>query len=214
MSVLVVDDHPLVTKALVHLLEAEQIDAASVTAISEAVDYIKTVRKPDLVILDAHMPKVDGLAGIGIIQSNFPGIAIALWSGDERQEIIQQAIEKGALGFLSKAMSIRAIIPAIHLMLAGEPYLPVHLMTQKRESWNRDETAQSYHLTPRERAVLDELANGLSNKEIARNLGIQEITVKLHLRAIYKKLSVKSRTQAISIYCNSHSVNSSQHSPF
>ncbi|WP_051608873.1 response regulator [Fodinicurvata fenggangensis] len=212
MSVLVVDDHPLVTKALVHLLEAEQIDAASVTEVAEAVDYIKTVRKPDLVILDAHMPKVNGLTGIGILQSNFPSIAIALWSGDERQEIIQQAIEKGALGFLSKAMSIRAIIPAIHLMLAGEPYLPVHLMTRKNEDWNRSETAQSYHLTPRERAVLDELANGLSNKEIARNLGIEEITVKLHLRAIYKKLSVKSRTQAISIYCNSHPASTPQHS--
>ncbi|MGM0560806.1 MAG: response regulator [Pseudomonadota bacterium] len=211
MSVLVVDDHPLVTKALVHLLEAEQIDAASVSEVAEAVDYIKAVRKPDLIILDAHMPKVDGLTGIGILQSNFPGIAIALWSGDERQEIIQKAIENGALGFLSKAMSIRAIIPAIHLMLAGEPYLPVHLMTKKSDSWNRSETALSYHLTPRERAVLDELANGLSNKEIARNLGIEEITVKLHLRAVYKKLSVKNRTQAISIYCNSHPASASQH---
>ncbi|MFC4351281.1 response regulator [Fodinicurvata halophila] len=203
MSVLVVDDHPLVTKALVHLLETEGIEAASVSSVKEAIEYIRTIRKPDLVILDAHMPGIDGIAGLGLLQSGFPGLPVALWSGDECQEMIQKAIENGAIGFLSKAMSIRAIIPAIHLMLAGEPYLPVHLMASRQEPpENPARRPLPPSLTPREFAVLEELCHGLSNKQIARNLGIEEITVKLHLRSIYKKINVKTRTQAIAAYCN------------
>jgi DNA-binding NarL/FixJ family response regulator len=120
------------------------------------------------------------------------GCPVAILSGTAPPDVARRALRAGAAGFLPKTLAPQALIAAVRQMLAGETYMPCDFLRS-----DVDAGAQSrLGLTARERQVLRGVAEGKSNKEIARDLEIQEVTVKLHLKSVSRKLGAKNRTQA------------------
>jgi DNA-binding NarL/FixJ family response regulator len=119
-----------------------------------------------------------------------------------RRAEVQAALRCGAEGFLPRSLGADAFLNAIRLVLSGESYVPAGLLAAERLSGSgpapAGAAAEAFEaLTGRESDVLEQLLDGLTNKEIGRALDIQEITVKLHLRGVYRKLGVKNRAQAV-----------------
>jgi len=133
----------------------------------------------DLVLLDYEMPGMNGLDGLDKILDATRSRPVALISGSADKEIAEQALERGAAGFLPKTMAAKSLVNAIKFMAMGEKYAPIDFMTQ--------ETKEVEHplkdlLTMRELQVLSCLTRGLANKEIARELELQEVTISYRLK--------------------------------
>lgn len=117
------------------------------------------------------------------------GCPVALLSGTAPPDVARRALRKGAAGFLPKTLSPEQMLEAVHRMMAGKSFLPMDFLVSE------DPNAK-VQLTPRETEVLRGLAEGKSNKEIARDLDIQEVTVKLHVKSLTRKLEARNRTHA------------------
>jgi two-component system nitrate/nitrite response regulator NarL len=203
-KVLVVDDHQMIRETLARYLA--EIGSVSVTEAEDFVSAIVAVAQQtdfDLVVLDIRMPGVDGFTTMATLRRLFPGLRLALLSGSVDRADMRRALEGGAVGYLPKSMDRRALVNALRLMLLGEKFFPAEIF-QSVEPPNYPQEAAvpgqsrvgAIELTPRQRAVLIELAKGMSNREIGNALGISEITVKIHVHSICQKLSVRNRVQA------------------
>lgn len=194
MRVLIADDHDLLRDTLVLFLESEGgINASGAADLDQACKLIEAALTFDLILLDLNMPGMNGLDGLKRAMDMKNGQRVALMSGAAPRQIVEQALEVGAAGFIPKTMSAKSMINAVKFMALGEQYLPIGFMTA--------EPPEAQHLlagniSPRELQVLRVLAEGKSNKEIARALNIAETTVKLHMKMLCRKLGVKNRTQA------------------
>jgi DNA-binding NarL/FixJ family response regulator len=133
------------------------------------------------------------------VQAARAGVPIVILSGETNPDVIRNALQAGAAGFLPKTMRGTAMLNALRLILAGERYVPDILVGGQPVSAEEAASAgpAPTSLTQREREVMGLLVQGLSNKEIGHRLGIEVVTVALHLRSIYRKLGVASRTQAV-----------------
>ena len=140
------------------------------------------------------MPGMNGLEGLSRVLDAAGGAKVALMSGFAPREVVQQALDLGAVGFLPKSLPARTFVNAVRFMAMGEQYLPLEFMTSAEEPATYHPLVQK--LSRREREVLRLLAQGQSNKEIARVLGLQEPTVKLHVTSVYRKLGSRNRAQA------------------
>ncbi len=205
MKLLIADDHTLFRDALVQYIERSNPLSSVVLAkdFHEAYNIVKKDPLQDLVILDLRMPGMDGLQGFKTLKQQFPDIRVALMSGIAEEEDVKNALDAGAVGYLPKTMSGRALLTAIEQIVAGEKYIPKGKNSAYMPSYYADHPSKSEifdkpkpELTPRESEVLSYLLNGSSNKEIARALDLQVVTVKLHIRGICRKLNAKNRTQA------------------
>lgn len=191
MRILLADDHELVRDAIVALLEQE--DDFEITAVNDLPAALEKVGSGfDLVLLDYSMPGMDGLKGFEKMK-DVARAPVAILSGSANRDVAQDALDRGAAGFLPKTMGGRSLANAIRFMAAGEVYAPIKFLTEAPESVV-PEIAKT--LTEREMQVLDGLCRGLSNKEIAREVDLQEVTVKLHVKTTCRKLGAKNRTQA------------------
>ncbi|WP_282128079.1 response regulator transcription factor [Roseobacter litoralis] len=200
MRILLADDHGLVRDTISAYLEAE--GRAAVIAVedySEAMKVLSNKGPFDLVLLDFGMPGMNGLDGLSDAIKKHPNQSFAILSGTAPNRIAQQAVERGAIGYLPKSMGAKSLVNAVRFMIAGETYVPASLMGESGET---PETEFSRKLSQRERQVLSGLCTGKSNKEIARDLDLQEVTIKLHVRTLCKKLDAKNRTQAAMIARN------------
>lgn len=194
MHILIADDHPLFRDALDCLVRELRPDA-QVNAVSSYADLIEhaNAHTVDLIIADLHMPDMDAWDGIRQIRSNLPDVPYVIVSASESPEEGRRALEQGASGFIPKTLESKSLINALNLILEqGIKILPPASQHAQSESHS-----SSIHLTPRQREVLACLAEGDSNKHIARKLGLTEGTVKLHVRAIFQQLDVGNRTQAV-----------------
>ncbi|MCD8497268.1 MAG: response regulator transcription factor [Alphaproteobacteria bacterium] len=163
----------------------------------------------DLVLLDLRMPGMHGLEGLKKLRADYPHLPVAIMSGLAEPEDVKEAINLGAAGYFPKTLSGQALMKAIELVLTGERFVPIDRNTNAiMPAYQNDpgympsdaptinSNIEAVKLTPREREVLQHLARGESNKEIARALDLQVVTVKLHVRGICKKLDASNRTQA------------------
>jgi DNA-binding NarL/FixJ family response regulator len=206
MKLLIVDDHHLIREGLRPILkrlgdgeETEVLEAASFEA---AVEYADRHRDLDLLVLDLRLPNVAGFAALCDLQERHPSLPIVIMSGEDDPELMRQAIEHGALGFIPKSSSADVILNALRLVLSGGTYLPRQIMAApSRAAATPVKTAgarlTALGLTPRQADVLELLIAGKSNKAICRELHLAEGTVKTHIAAAFKALNVTSRVQAV-----------------
>ncbi len=201
LRVLIIDDHTLFRDGLQGLLERHNIDV--VGSLGDGHEGIRLAQelKPDIVLLDMRMPNISGLEVLKQLQqNNFDApIAMLTTSNDERDLV--EALRNGAKGYLLKDMEPDDVVAALREIVKGETVVAPNL-TQilarvvKGEPILETEPSPIDDLTPREAEILSLLAEGQSNKVIARNLGISDGTVKLHVKAILRKLNIHSRVEA------------------
>lgn len=192
VRIVVVDDHFIVRMGLVALINTEP----GLTVVGEAdggeqaVKLFQTLR-PDLVLMDLRMPGTSGHEATRLIRQLAANARVLMLSAFDGDEDIHAALEAGAHGYVLKSATGEDLIPAIHAVASGRRWIP-------REVATRLKSRNTYEqLTAREVDVLNQLARGLANKEIADKLGISEYTTKDHLKSILAKLRVADRTQAV-----------------
>src|SRR5215469_5206295 len=194
IQVLSVDDHTLVREGIAAILEAES-DMRLVAEATNGREAIQRFRqhRPDVTLMDLHMPDLDGIEAIARIRAEFPGariIVLTSYSGDAR---MVGALKAGASGYLLKHTLRRELLDAIRAVHAGSRRIPPEIATEIAEY------AGAETLTARELAVLKQVAAGRSNKAIALDLQISESTVKAHLKTILAKLDADGRTHGVMI---------------
>jgi DNA-binding NarL/FixJ family response regulator len=200
IRILVADDHPVVRDGLVAML-ATQADFAVVGEAATGVEAVAQTRalKPDVVLLDLEMPELDGVEALRQIRSQQPAAHVLVFTAFDTDERIVAAIQAGASGYLLKGVPRQELFKAIQVVSRGgsllQPVIASRLMRHVREA----DSANAEPLTRREAEVLQLLALGRTNKEIAAALVITERTVKYHVSAILSKLGAGNRTEAVKV---------------
>lgn len=190
--ILLIDDHAMFRSGLRLLINQSMPDANVFEAGS--LNEIMTVKpeQPDVALLDIKLPGLNGLEGIALLKRKWPSTPVIMLSSEDEPQTKNQALDRGATGFVSKAESADNIILSIKLALNGEFNA---LMTFSKG--HDVATPKAEHLTPRQYQVLDLLNRGLSNKLIARELSLSENTVRGHVQAILEFFQVVSRSEAV-----------------
>lgn len=201
LRIVIIDDHTLFREGLQSLLSRHGIEV--VASISDGREGIRQVRelKPDIVLLDVRMPGMSGLEVLKQLQQirRESPVVMLTTSGDERDLV--EALRSGAKGYLLKDMEPDDVVAALREIVGGETVVAPNLAqvlakVDKGEYPLEAEPSPLDNLTPRENQILSLLAEGQSNKVIARNLGISDGTVKLHVKSILRKLDIHSRVEA------------------
>ncbi len=221
IQLLVVDDHTLFRRGLIALL----LQDGRFEVLAQAGDIGEALRcaergKPDLILLDNHLPGVRGVDGIGALREAFPGVSILMLTVSENEDDLAVALQAGADGYLLKTIETEHLCESIVKVLAGESVVSPEMMTKfvnvfrtrrtqtnaastERPNANQNVITQGAAgpisvdlLSTREREILALITQGCSNKAIARKLDIAETTVKIHVQHILRKLQLSSRVQA------------------
>jgi len=202
-TILLIDDHALFRVGLQDLLKRRGINVvAAVANGKEGIVLVKQYR-PDIVLLDMRMPEMDGRSVLIQIKKLFPKQRVAMLTTSADETDLIDSLRKGVQGYLLKDMEPDDLVVALKDILAGKtvvaPQLS-HVLARAVQGGDALDDEQEdnpfVELTPREFEILGLLAEGQSNKVIARNLGIADGTVKLHVKAILRKLQVSSRIMA------------------
>jgi len=200
MHILIVDDYDLFREGLVSLLHVclQDVTVMEADCVASAVMLIKQQHHNlDLVLLDHELPDGMGVNLLAEMRVEYSHLPIAVLSGWEDPELMQRALQLGAMGYIPKNTPAPVLIGAIRLILAGGVYIPPGLLSciPTDISKKMKIPQEKERLTGRQLEVLALLQAGLSNKEIARELSISEATVKAHVTIILRSYRVSSRTQ-------------------
>ncbi len=202
MIAIIADDHPLFRVALSQALQAILgTDAQLFQAHSMAQLWPLLREHPDtqLILLDLKLPDAEGFAGLTLLRTEYPDIAILMVSAIEEPAVIKQAMQLGASAYLPKSAPLDVLSEAVSAVLAGDIWLPAELtsaIAQADDLIDHDFATRLEQLTPQQFRVLKMIADGLLNKQIAYEMNVQETTVKQHVSAILRKLNVNNRTLA------------------
>ena len=207
MRVLLADDHALFRDGLRSLLEARGVEVVGEARDGrEAIDQTRRLH-PDVVLMDLHMPELDGLAATRLISAEQPDVKVVILTASEEDAHLFEAIKSGAQGYLFKNLAAEELFQLLQGVARGEPALTPALARKLLGEFARPAAAApTPHtveglgaLTEREHEVLDLLVQGItSNRELAERLVITENTVKYHFRNILDKLHVQNRAQVVS----------------
>jgi DNA-binding NarL/FixJ family response regulator len=193
-QILVADDHPLFREALSHVIDASFASPhiTEVRSFAETLRAVTSCGPYDLVFFDLIMPgSSDPLAELAQLRSAAPETPILVVSSRDDRETVAGVLALGAAAFIAKSETKAEMERAIRRVLAGDVYRPVDGRLQ------RPVPERVEALSPRQTAVLELLARGQSNRQIASDLHVEEFTVKAHISAILRKLHVKSRLEAV-----------------
>lgn len=197
---IIADDHPLfraaMKQALSDSLESEIIEASSFSQLEQLLLQFPQI---ELVFLDLSMPGNRGLTGLTVLRSQFPDILVVIVSANEDTRVIRQAMALGASGYIPKSVPLPEWQTAVTTVLAGDNWLPESMRAinlSEPDAEISDFANKLEQLTPQQFKVLQCIADGLLNKQIAYELGVQETTIKQHASAILRKLKCVNRTQA------------------
>lgn len=196
IRILLADDHAVVREGLRALLE-QQADMQVVAEASDGPGALQMVisETPDVIVLDMKMPGATAVETIHAIKQQRPRTQVLVFTSYAEDSQVRDALTAGATGYLLKDAMAEDLIRAVREVNAGRAWLHPHAQRQMLE-WMRRSPSQIDSLTSRERSVLSLLAEGQSNKQIARNLGLTAGTVKGYVSQVLEKLGVADRTQA------------------
>jgi DNA-binding NarL/FixJ family response regulator len=195
IRVLLCDDHVVVREGLARLLDnADGIEVVAVASDGEEGLEEARAKRPDVILMDLSMPRLDGVSAIRAIVAELPGTYVVVLTSFADRDRVLEAIDAGAAGYLLKDSDGAEVVRAIRAAAAGDA--PLDPRAARAVLTRRSYPTPATSLTPRERQVLALVGAGLSNKVIAIRLGISEATVKAHLTRIYQQIGVTDRTQA------------------
>ena len=199
IRVILAEDHALMRDA-VKLVFDEVEDIELVGEVANGNDLLPLMQQvaADFVLLDVHLPGIDGLGVLETLAERHPRVKVVMLSAVEDPQVIESAFRRGASGYILKSVNPQDLPAAIRQIAEGTV---IHLSTTTRNG--AAPATRSGGLSEKELAVLAELSHGHTNKQIAANLWLSEQTVKFHLRNIYRKLGIKSRTEALR-YAHEH----------
>ena len=206
IGILIADDHKLIRQGIISFLEVQgEFEVKGEAANGEEAIQLARKLKPDVILMDLNMPKMGGIEAIRKIKKSFPEIKIIALTVFTQNEKVFPAIDAGVDGYLLKDIMPDELITAIHSVLNGKPVLHPDIVrkimlgiTTKNEQIRKAES-----LTARENEVLNLLAEGKSNEDIAKALVISVLTVKTHVHNILNKLDMTKRVQA-ALFAASH----------
>lgn len=195
ITVLLVDDHEVVREGLrLALLRSPHVRVVGEAADGETAVTLTERRRPDVVVMDLRMPLMDGIEATEEIARRVPDTRVLVFTAYSERALLQRGLESGARGYILKEAPHETLLRAIEKVAAGETFVDPALMPSLATS--RDGTDV---LTQREREILQLLADGMSNADVAAQLFISQETVKSHVRHILTKLEADTRTQAVAI---------------
>lgn len=201
--ILLIDDHTLFRAGLCDLLTRRKIEvAAAVGSGAEGLKFADEESNLDIVLLDMRMPQMDGISVLKKLKEAHPNLPVAMLTTSSDESDLVGALRNGAQGYLLKDMEPDDLVVALRDIISGKTVVapdlaPVLASAVQGDNLEKEEKEDPFAvLTPREFEILTLLAEGQSNKVIARNLGISDGTVKLHVKAILRKLNISSRITA------------------
>ena len=216
MKVLIADDHALIRQGMVHALKDNSIAETIVEAEDRETVLAQLQQHADIdvVLLDLFMPGAKDFDLLIFICNNYPEIPVIVVSAAEEPEYMRKSIDLGASGFIPKSAPMEIMLSAIQLVRSGGTYIPADMMQAQSASsqqripqpaeMNMQEIEENElvvkaaeNLTKRQKQVLELMAKGQANKEIARELGVSEHTIKIHVTAILRLFNASNRTEVV-----------------
>ncbi len=195
ITVLLADDHEVVREGLrLALLRSPHIRVVGEAPDGETAVSLAERRRPDVIVMDLRMPGMDGIEATEEIMRRLPDAKVLIFTAYSERALLQRGLESGARGYILKEAPHETLLRAIEKVAAGETFVDPALMAALTQSRGGSDV-----LTPREREILQLLADGLSNADVAGQLFISQETVKSHVRHILTKLEADTRTQAVAI---------------
>ena len=207
IRVLVVDDHTLFRRGLISLLAGDgRFEIVAEAGDANEAHRIAAATQPDVILLDNHMPGVNGVDALPGFKQGAPAARVLMLTVSEDERDLSAALRGGARGYLLKTMDSDMLAAAILRTMAGDSVVSPEMTSKLVSAFQSEAEAPAKagaadpdpidSLSPREREILARIARGASNKEMARDLGIAEATVKIHVQHILRKLNLSSRVQA------------------
>jgi DNA-binding NarL/FixJ family response regulator len=194
IRVLSVDDHPLLRQGIAAIINSQE-DMSLVSQASNGIEAIQqfSEHRPDVTLMDLRLPGMSGIDATIAIRAEFPEARIIMFTTSEGDVEVHRALEAGARGYLLKNTPAQDLIEVIRQVHAGKKRIPPEVAAQLAEHMGQE------NLTNREVEILQQVAAGYRNRDVAERLFISEETVKSHLKHIMEKLNARDRTQAVAI---------------
>lgn len=199
IRIVIADDHELVRYALDSVIEGEEdMDVVGHAENGRAAVEAVAEHEPDLLLLDLHMPEMDGVDTCRAVRESHPGVKVLILTSFDDDDEVFGALSAGAQGYIMKDIAPRALLETIRGVAAGRTVLDATVAERIIEGRDtRRHSANADGLSPRELEVLQLMAEGLSNREVSERLWISEATVKTHVSHILAKLGQGDRTKAV-----------------
>jgi DNA-binding NarL/FixJ family response regulator len=200
--VVLVDDHPLTHKAVgEYLAETDDFEVVGGATSGAQMGPLVARTTPDLILLDLHIPVLDGLHCLAVLREKYPRVTVVMFSGDEDPESIEAALSAGAAAYVCKSINVADLPAILRQALNRNVYfaLPEGVggaLTRLRSERAQEQVRDRTGLTQRELEILEAVSRGLSNRHVGKELFLSDQTVKFHLHNIYRKLGVANRTEA------------------